>query len=302
VAHDLHPNYFSTQFTLKLGAPAVGVQHHHAHIAACMADNGLPNRRVIGLSFDGTGYGTDGAIWGGEVLVADYAGFERAAHLEYLPLAGGDAAVRNPWRIAAGYAHALGLDLRGLPFLSEVDEQALHVLRTQVERGLNTVQTSSMGRLFDAVAALAGVRNQITYEAQAAIELEVQARPFAAAAEPFPFALQESEGATLLGVRDLLAAAVEAARAGEAPGRIGARFHRTLALQAVEACRRVRAGTGLNEIVLSGGVWQNRLLAALVREGLVDQGFTVFEHRQTPANDGGLALGQAAVANYAHLQ
>ncbi len=156
----------------------IGVQHHHAHIASCMADNGLDDRRLIGLSFDGTGYGTDGAIWGGEVLLASYADFERFAHLEYLPLPGGDSAIRSPWRIAAGYAHALGIEVNDLPFLQNMDKQAVRILRQQIDKELNSPLTSSMGRLFDAVASFTGIRNDVTYEAQAAIEMEVLSKPF----------------------------------------------------------------------------------------------------------------------------
>jgi hydrogenase maturation protein HypF len=298
IAYDLHPGYYSTQYALKQPQKKVGVQHHHAHIAACMADNGLENHRVIGLSFDGTGYGTDGAIWGGEALIADYSGFRRAAHLEYLPLPGGDAAIRNPWRIALGYAHALGLDVSDLPFARKLDPQAVHVLRAQIDKRLNTVDTSSLGRLFDAVAALAGVGGTITYEAQAAIELEVLSRPYLSGADPFPAALEESDGQLILGLRGLLSAVVDAVRRGDEPGRIGARFHRTLANMSVEVCRRLRSDAGLNEVALSGGVWQNQILLDLTRAGLLGEGFTVYVHRQTPANDGSLSLGQAVIANH----
>jgi hydrogenase maturation protein HypF len=174
IAHDMHPGYFTTKYAKgKTDIPRIAVQHHHAHIAACMADNNLSDRKVIGLSFDGTGYGTDGKIWGGEVLLASYADFERITHLEYLPLPGGDAATRHPWRIAVGYAEALGLDIEGLPFMSSLDHQAVEIVRKQVRKRLNAPETSSLGRLFDAVACLAGVRNEVTYEAQAALELEV---------------------------------------------------------------------------------------------------------------------------------
>ncbi|MBI3739491.1 MAG: carbamoyltransferase HypF, partial [Chloroflexi bacterium] len=178
IAHDLHPNYFTTQYAKRLNIPQIGVQHHHAHIASCMADNGLENRQLIGLSFDGTGYGTDGMILGGEVLLASYADFERLAHLEYLPLPGGDSAIRSPWRIALGYAHALGLDIDDLPFLQTLDHQAIKIVRQQVDIKLNAPLTSSMGRLFDAVASFIGVRNEVTYEAQAAMEMEVLSKPF----------------------------------------------------------------------------------------------------------------------------
>jgi hydrogenase maturation protein HypF len=300
LACDLHPGYFTTRWAQRSesGLRPVAVQHHHAHIAACMADNGLENHKVIGLSFDGTGYGTDGAIWGGEVLVADYAGFERAAHLEYLPLPGGDAAIRHPWRIAIGYAFALGLPVDDLPFVRGLEGQALTIVRQQVEGNLNTPMTSSMGRLFDAVASLAGVRNDVTYEAQAAIELETLSGEYLSKTKPYPFDIDERNGDTVLSLKPTMADVVEDVRRNEPPGVIGARFHRTVAAMAVEVSRRVGERTGLGEVALSGGVWQNQILLDLVRDGLEKEGFTVHFHRQTPTNDGGLALGQAVVVNF----
>jgi len=300
MAHDLHPNYFTTAYAHRstLGARRVEVQHHHAHIAACMLDNGLENRKVIGLSFDGTGYGTDGAIWGGEVMLADYAGFERLAHLEYLPLPGGDAAIRKPWRIAAGYAAALNLDIADLPFLRKVDSQELLIVRQQVEKGLNAPLTSSMGRLFDAVAALVGVRTEVTYEAQAAIELETLSKGDLSAAKPYRFEMDETASGTLIRLKDLLSAVVEDVRGQKSAGLIGARFHQTVAAVALQVCRKARDHTGIREVALSGGVWQNQLLLNLVRDGLEQDSFTVYFHQQTPTNDGGLALGQAVVANF----
>jgi hydrogenase maturation protein HypF len=300
MAHDLHPNYFTTAYAHRstLGARRVEVQHHHAHIAACMADNGLDNRRVIGLAFDGTGYGTDGTIWGGETLIADYAGFERFAHLEYLPLPGGDTAIRKPWRIAAGYAATLGLDIAGLPFLREADLQELTIVRQQVEKNLNAPLTSSMGRLFDAVAALAGVRTEVTYEAQAAIELETLSKDHLLEAKPYPFTMEEIGSGMLIRLKDLLSAVIEDVREQKSAGWIGARFHQTVTAIALQACQQARSRTGITEVALSGGVWQNQLLLNLVQEGLEQAGFTVYFHQQTPTNDGGLALGQAVIANF----
>jgi hydrogenase maturation protein HypF len=296
IACDMHPGYFTTQWAQRstFGLQPVAIQHHHAHIAACMADNELDNRKVIGLAFDGTGYGTDGTIWGGEILVADYAGFERAAHLEYLPLPGGDAAIRKPWRIAVGYAHTLGLDVSGLPFMRSLDLQAVNVVRLQVDKRLNTVNTSSMGRLFDAIAALAGVRTEVTYEAQAAIELEALAGNHVMGAEPYPYHLQDN----IILLKELIAAVIESIRRNEPPGLIGARFHKTIAALSVETACRIREQTGLNEVALSGGVWQNKLLLELAMAGLEKNDFIVYFHRQTPANDGGIALGQAVISNH----
>jgi hydrogenase maturation protein HypF len=304
IAYDLHPNYFTTEYVRhsSLGIPRVGVQHHHAHIASCMADNGLDDRRLIGLSFDGTGYGTDGAIWGGEALLASYADFERFAHLEYLPLPGGDSAIRSPWRIAAGYAHTLGIEVDGLPFLQNIDKQAVRILRQQIDKRLNSPLTSSMGRLFDAVASFIGIRNEVTYEAQAAIEMEVLSKPFVSSGKPYPYAMEETNSGTLIRLKELLFAIIQDVCANESVGMIAARFHQTIAEIAIDVCRCAREMTNLNEVALSGGVWQNQVLLDLVRDGLKKQGFVVYFHQQVPSNDGGLALGQAVVANYARSE
>ncbi|WP_417914260.1 carbamoyltransferase HypF [Candidatus Electronema sp. JM] len=302
VAHDLHPQYFSTRYAQRLGIPCVAVQHHHAHIAACMADNGLSERQLIGLAFDGTGYGSDGTIWGGEVLLASYAGFERFAHLEYLPLPGGDTAIRKPWRIAVGYAHALGLDIEGLPFLRRISRQEEAIIRQQVDKQINTPRTSSMGRLFDAVASLLDICNEISYEGQAAIELETISQPFMASAAAYAVNWKELRGTLGISLKPLLQAVIDDVRAGTPAGLIGARFHRAIAQLALALCEHARRAAGLHEVALSGGVWQNQLLRCLACAGLAEAGFIVYVHRQVPANDGGLALGQAAVAQAALSQ
>lgn len=299
IAHDLHPNYFSTKYASRstVEARRVAVQHHHAHIASCMADNGLDDRRLIGLSFDGTGYGSDGAVWGGEILLASYSDFERFAHLEYLPLPGGDSAIHSPWRIASGYAHALGLDVEDLPFLRNIDKQALQSVGQQLDRKLNASLTSSMGHLFDAVASLIGVRNEATYEAQAAIEMEVLSRPFVSPVTHYPFVIEAAETGAVIRLKELLAAIIQDVRSNKSTEMIAARFHKTIAEMAVDVCRRARQSTGLKEVALSGDVWQNQVLLDLVRSGLMRDGFVVYFHKQVPTNDGGLALGQAVVAN-----
>ena len=299
IAHDMHPNYFTTQWALgaqrsNKDIKIVPVQHHHAHIASCMADNKLDDRKLIGLSFDGTGYGTDGAIWGGEVMLASYADFERVAHLEYLPLPGADSATRNPWRIAVGYAESLGLDIADLPFLESLDSQSVSIVRQQVQKKLNAPLTSSMGRLFDAISSLIGIRNQVTYEAQAAIEMEVLAKKFIAEANPYPFEIEDG----IIRVGELFKHVIQDVRSGQAAGFIGARFHHTVCAMAVEASKCVRQKDGINEVALSGGVWQNQILLDLTRSALLRENFIVYTHRQTPANDGGLALGQAVIANF----
>lgn len=299
IAHDLHPDYFTTGYARRpaLDVQHIGVQHHHAHIAACMADNGLEDRRVIGLAFDRAGYGTDGAVWGGEVLLASYADFERLAHLEYLPLLGSDSAIRHPWQMAVAYAHALGLEINDLPFLQGIDKRALNAVQGQVDQNLNTRLTSSVGRLFDAMAGLIGIRNEVTYNAQAALELEVLARPFVSMVKSYPFFIEESKTGLIIQLKGLLGAVVKGLRSNESTEMVAARFHRTIADIAIGVCKYARAKTSLNEVALSGDVWQNQILLNLVRAGLDYEGFTVYFHRQVPANDGGLALGQAAVVN-----
>jgi hydrogenase maturation protein HypF len=295
LVYDLHPNYLSTRYALQRAAredlPAVAVQHHHAHISSCMADNGLDGSvPVIGLSFDGTGYGTDGAIWGGEFLVADYTGFERKYHLAYFPLPGGDAAIRRPARIALALLWSLGLDWdERLEPLRDLSSEERTALRVQMERSLNTVQTSSMGRLFDAAAALAGVRQQVNYEAQAAMEFEAALNPVETGS--YPFDLHEE----LVDVKPAICALLADVAAGVSIPVMSARFHNGLAEMVRGVCSEIRKTTGIPAVALSGGVWQNMSLLALAMRGLRADGFTVHIHRQVPTNDGGLSLGQALV-------
>jgi len=302
LAYDLHPNYLATRYALARaeneGLPAVGIQHHHAHIAACMAGNGLArDRRVLGISLDGTGYGPDGTIWGGEFLVAGYAGYERAYHLATVPLPGGDKAVKEPWRLALAWLHTAGLPwdetlppTRHALAHPQYGAQSLDILRHQIDNHLNAPLTSSMGRLFDAVAALIGVRQTVNYEAQAAIELEALVDPAESAAYPFTVA------AGIVDPAPLFAAIVADLGAGRALPTIAARFHNSVAQMVLVVCRRLRAETGLNDVALSGGVWQNMVLLEQATTLLAAADFTVYVHRQVPANDGGLALGQAVIA------
>ena len=301
VAHDLHPNYLSTRFALEeSGLPAIGVQHHHAHIASCMADNGLdlwkPGGPVIGVALDGTGYGTDGKTWGGEFLVCDYAGFERRGHLRYVPLAGGDAAIRQPWRSALAYLmDAFGSNAfeLPLPLLRDIDSRQLRFVEKMIERRIQTIETSSCGRLFDAVASILGVRHQTTYEGQAAIELEAMA---SSAEGAYPFTLA-GDATFEIDLRSTVEAMVKEYRSGVSVADVSAKFHRTVACVVRDACIRIRDLDGLNRVCLSGGVFQNlRLLRHTVDE-LRAQRFEVFVHHRVPANDGGISLGQAVVAN-----
>ena len=299
VAYDLHPTYLSTKLALELrGLEKIGVQHHHAHVASCMAENGVTGK-VIGVAFDGTGFGTDGKIWGGEILVADFAGFERRAHLRYIPLAGGDAAVREPWRLGLSYlmdtfgAQAASMDL---PLYREVPSVKVRAVRAMIERGINTVETSACGRLFDAVASIAGLRHQVTFEAQAAIELEMSAT--AGVEERYPFEILDGD-VWQIDMRPAIERIVRDVLAGRPVGFIAAAFHNTVAAVVVEACRRVRAAERLERVCLTGGTFQNLYLLERAVAGLRSNGFEVFLHAKVPPNDGGISLGQAVIANSA---
>jgi hydrogenase maturation protein HypF len=293
VAYDLHPEYLSTKYALDLDLDSCGVQHHHAHIASCLADNGHDGP-VIGVAFDGTGYGSDGTLWGGEFLVADLASFERAGHLEPVPMPGGAAAIRQPWRMAAAYLRAAfpGGPPSGLDVVKR-NERNWAVITSMAERGVNAPLSSSAGRLFDAAAALLSVRDTINYEGQAAVELEQLADPGetgsyrAAIGEGEPFCI---EGASLV-----RAVAGELAEGAPAPV-IAARFHNGIAALIEEGCVLARERHGLDTVALSGGVFQNLLVTERAAARLEARGFRVLLHSRVPCNDGGISLGQAVVA------
>jgi hydrogenase maturation protein HypF len=314
IAHDLHPDYLATKYAQELGESGIRlipVQHHHAHIASCLADNGLESP-VIGVAFDGTGMGTDGNIWGGEFLVADYRNYERVGHLEYLPLPGGDAAIKRPRRTAIGYILTLlGEDAlsRDLPVMREADEMEVEVIKRQIERKINSPLSSSMGRLFDAISALLGIRSEIDYEGQAAVELEMAAyssviarsvsdEAISANNESYPYHIEEDEGIRIVHLRDLLSALIEDLHRGISKGRISVKFHNTVAHMINEMCHLIANETGISQVALSGGVFQNRLLLKKTVSLLEGSGFQVFTHRQIPCNDGGISLGQAVIANF----
>jgi hydrogenase maturation protein HypF len=298
VAYDLHPEYLSTKYALDLdGVDLIGVQHHHAHIASCLADNGIDGSAagpVIGVAFDGTGYGTDGTIWGGEFLIATPADFRRAGHLVPVPMPGGAAAIRQPWRMAAAYLDAAGLDgaVAGLE-VTRRNAARWETIIAMARRRFNAPLSSSAGRLFDAVAALLDLRDEISYEGQAAIALEQLADQkekgaYGAASEPGdPF---------LMSGTDLFRAAAEELKAGVAREIIAARFHNGLARLIRDGCVLLRERSGLDTVALSGGVFQNQLLLRRTVSGLESTGFTVLQHSRVPCNDGGISLGQAVVA------
>jgi hydrogenase maturation protein HypF len=339
IAHDLHPDYLATKYAQELGESGIKlipVQHHHAHIASCLADNGLESP-VIGVAFDGTGMGADGNIWGGEFLVADYRNFRRAGHLEYLPLPGGAAAIKRPRRTAIGYVLTLlgenalntviasdlpakawqaGAKQSQLASIGQVTEVEIEVIKRQIERKINSPLSSSMGRLFDAISALLGVRGEIDYEGQAAVELEMVAHSSVVARhvpseareldeaisgnnESYPYHIVEDEGIRIVRLRDLLSAVIEDLHQGASKGRIAVKFHNTVARMINEMCHLIANETGVSQVALSGGVFQNRLLLRKTVSLLESSGFQVFTHRQVPCNDGGISLGQAVIANFA---
>ncbi|MGH9107881.1 MAG: carbamoyltransferase HypF [Acidimicrobiales bacterium] len=292
---DTHPGYQTRRWAESgSGRPAVTVQHHHAHIASVMAEHQIPEgEQVIGYAFDGTGYGTDGAIWGGEVLVAGYDRFERATHLRYVPLPGGDAAVRKPYRAALSHLRAAGIAWsRDLAPVAAAPPGELAALEHQLEHNVRCVPTSSMGRLFDTVSSLLGLRQVVSYEAQAAIDLETAAAAHTGPAPAYRFGIEGRE----LDPAAMLVSIVGDLRAGCPTGAIAAGFHRAVAGLVGETAERERRRTGINRVALSGGVFQNTLVVRLVRAELAQRGLAVLTHRVVPPNDGGLALGQAAVA------
>jgi hydrogenase maturation protein HypF len=304
VACDLHPGYYTTSVARKLGiARVVEVQHHHAHVVSCMAENRLSGR-VIGLSMDGTGYGTDGRVWGGEFLVADETGFERLGHLRYFPLIGGDAAARQPWRPAAALLMEC-LDGRWREVAGELDilppNVSAELVEAMVEKRVQTIWTSSLGRVFDAVACLIGIRRVMSFEGQAAMELEGLCTIEHSRVLPFEIVRNREAGLVL----DLLPAVREIVRQrmqGRSAGELSGDFHLTLVHAFAAMAEEIRGLTSLNRVCLSGGCFQNRVLLEGCIEELKERGFEVYTHRLVPANDGGIALGQAVVAAAAGLQ
>lgn len=297
--HDLHPAYATTEYARQRqrdagpGARLLAVQHHHAHMASCMAENGLRGP-AIGVTFDGTGYGGDGSLWGGEFLVGDYRSVRRAAHLRAVPLPGGEQAIREPWRMAVAHLLDCGEDPERL--VPGLQPTAFRILRRMIDARLNSPVTSSAGRLFDAVAALVGLRRDVTFEGQAAMELEWLAGA-SDATDAYPFAVETEEGGGLVvDTRPLVRAVSDALRSGDPGPLVARRFHNTVGEVIVRVTAHLRDTTGLPDVVLTGGVFQNALLLEMARRRLEELGLAVHTHARVPANDGGLALGQLAVA------
>ncbi len=306
VAHDLHPDYLSTRYAQDMsqrGLKTCAVQHHHAHVAACMVENRV-TAPVIGVAFDGAGLGADGRIWGGEFLICDFAAFRRAAHIEYLPLAGGDAATLRPYRTAAGYLMTLfgnsGMDSSPI-LLNRLSEGERYVIAKQIAAGLNAPLCSSMGRLFDAVAAIVGLRHSVSYEGQAAVELEMAAHRHTGPAPTgrYAFQVDTTNGAYVVRVAALLSAVLDDVHAGHPTSLVAAAFHEAVAQMTADMCSRIAADSGIQTVAISGGVFQNRLLLGRARALLSEAGLRVLLHTTLPSNDGCVSLGQAVVAAHA---
>lgn len=297
VAHDLHPDYLSTQWAVECSLPRIGVQHHHAHIAACMADNGIRGE-VLGVAWDGTGYGEDGTAWGGEFLACDEKDYRRLAHLYQYPMPGGDACIYDLRRMAAGALSRVfpdGGEVRINYYrMLNISESEAAALAFQLEQGVNAPLTSSAGRLFDVVAAILGLRREVLYEGQAACELEAAA---GAARGEYAWELAGENFPRVVDTRPLLKEVLADKERGREAGEIAGRFHATLASMIVRTCVELSRVTGITRVALSGGVFQNMHLAGAAVEGLEREGLEVFTHRQVPCNDGGISLGQAIVAS-----
>ena len=296
IAFDLHPDYLSTRYAQEQQEMRkVQVQHHHAHIAGAMAENRIEGP-VIGLSFDGTGYGTDGAIWGGEILIADLEKFSRAAHFAYVPMPGSSAAIREPWRMAVSYlCDAFGDDFRDpdLPLFKAIDTPKVEIMVDMVKKRVNSPLTSSMGRLFDGIAAISGIRYKVAFEGQAAMELEMLADDHRA--DIYDYEWITADDYQIL-TRPIVRGVVNDTVQGVPPAVISRKFHQTLIRLFAELSAIIGRENGLSRVVLSGGCFQNSLLLAGLIKALQAQQLDVYTHTQVPANDGGISLGQAVVA------
>jgi hydrogenase maturation protein HypF len=299
IAYDLHPDYLSTQYALEQqGVRLIGIQHHFAHMVGCMAEHGL-DEKVIGLSLDGTGYGLDGQIWGGEILAGDLSSFERRGHFAYLPMPGGAKAIKEPWRMAVSYLYqTYGEQLweQPLSLLQKADKGKIDTLLKMIRQGINCPLTSSCGRLFDGVAALIGLREKVAFEGQAAMELEMIQDD--QEVYPYPWDITKKDEVYLIRTPVIIQGVVEDVIKGVPRGTISRRFHLTLMEVLTKACILLRDDAGLEKVVLGGGVFQNRTLLAGMESLLVKEGFQVFSKSLVPSNDGGIALGQAVVAHY----
>jgi hydrogenase maturation protein HypF len=292
IAADLHPDYFSTQYARSQKLPILQIQHHHAHIVSCMAENTIKDK-VIGICYDGTGFGADGKIWGGEFLICDVKEYIRAAHLDYIGMPGGQMAIREPWRMAVSYLY------KAMPenidyIINNYGKEALTLIK-MLQKNLNCIETSSMGRLFDAVSSIIGICNIISYEGQASIELEAQIENESSSF--YPYKLVTDGDRCIIDTMPLINALIKDKNLGVSEKVLSQRFHNSVVEFSVEVCKNLRALYNINIAVLSGGVFQNTYLLINITKALEKQGFIVYSNCRIPANDGGIALGQTIIAN-----
>ena len=293
IAADMHPQYASTKYAVHSELPLVQVQHHHAHIASCLVENGI-NHKVIGIAFDGTGYGPDGCVWGGEYLICDLKEFERAGHLGYVKMPGGEKAIKEPWRMAVSYLSVADF-LIDEDICSKYGSEASSILK-MLHKNINCIETSSMGRLFDAVSSILGICDVITYEGQASMELEAVINPIKCT-DYYKYKILQQNGSIILDVRDMIKEIWMSKSSGVEASLISQFFHNTIVKASVDICKLLREHHKLNEVALSGGVFQNSYLLENMLTSLEKESFKVYTHKLIPSNDGGISLGQLAVAN-----
>lgn len=296
IAHDMHPGYLSTKYALDYDLPKIAVQHHHAHLVSCMFENNL-ERQVIGVCFDGTGYGTDGKIWGGEFMVCDKKEFTRVGHLDYIKMPGGEKAIKEPWRMGVSYLYkALGTSKEACAGLFEQYGEAAQKLIDIIDANINCPQTSSMGRLFDAVSNIVGITDKVTYEGQAAIELEAISDIEIQEAYSYKI-IKQQQDMYIIEPYKMIKEVIKDKLNGVSRKIMASKFQNTIVALSVSMCTYVRKDTSINEVALSGGVFQNAFLLTKICRNLEKEGFEVYTHTHLPSNDGGVAIGQIIIAN-----
>jgi hydrogenase maturation protein HypF len=297
IAHDLHTGYLSTQWAINQPAERIPIQHHHAHMAACMAEHDL-KRNSIGIIYDGTGMGTDGAIWGGEFLVGSKGKFSRAGHWKYVTLQGGDSAIKEPWKSAASYLYAMGINseefFNSVDIVDSINSLKVKVIQNAIKNNINCFKSSSIGRLFDCVFALVTKRMHITYDAQAAIELESIIDPDVT--DFYPYSINEKEEKLVIGYEEIISGILRDIRDGKTASYISAKFHNTVCEATIDCVCKIRNRCGIDDIVLGGGVFENAYLLRNIKRGLKKHSFNIYHNMRTPTNDGGIAFGQVVVA------
>jgi hydrogenase maturation protein HypF len=295
IAYDMHPDLLLSNFARKDEGKKIPVQHHHAHIVSCMIENKV-NEKVIGIAFDGTGFGTDSKIWGGEFLVCDYKDFKRAGHLNYVKMAGGDSAVKQPWRMALGYLFKTYGDEVNTNIFTSISEKSIKTIFAMLKNNINSIENSSMGRFFDAVAALIGIKMNVTFEGEAAIHLETISHTNENGV--YKFDIYTKDETYVVNTDNIIKNIIEDIEKSIDKSIIAKRFHNTVVAFSLEMCKLIRDKYGINSTALSGGVFQNEILLKGLHKRLIENGFKVYTHKDIPCNDGGISIGQLVIANY----